>query len=52
MKKLEKNLVSFINSFDDSIIDIEIEKISAIDESDSDNYRVFTVHKSDKETSV
>ena len=51
-KEVRKNLVSFINSFDDSIIDIEVEKISAIDESDSDNYRVFTVHKSDKETSV
>ena len=51
-EKVRKNLVSFINSFDDSIIDIEVEKISAIDESDSDNYRVFTVHKSDKETSV
>ena len=51
-EEVRKNLVSFINSFDDSIIDIEIEKISAIDESDSDNYRVFTVHKSDKETSI
>ena len=51
-EKVRKNLVSFINSFDDTIIDIEVEKISAIDESDSDNYRVFTVHKSDKETSV
>ena len=51
-EEVRKNLVSFINSFDDSIIDIEVEKISAIDESDSDNYRVFTVHKSDKETSV
>ena len=51
-EKVRKNLVSFINSFDDSIIDIEVEKISAIDESDSDNYRVFTVHKSDKETST
>ena len=51
-EEVRKNLVSFINSFDDSIIDIEVEKISAIEESDSDNYRVFTVHKSDKETSV
>ena len=51
-EEVRKNLVNFINSFDDSIIDIEVEKISAIDESDSDNYRVFTVHKSDKETSV
>ena len=51
-EEVRKNLVSFINSFDDSIIDIEVEKISVIDESDSDNYRVFTVHKSDKETSV
>ena len=51
-EEVRKNLVSFINSFDDSIIDIEVEKISAIDESDSDNYRVFTVHKSDKETSI
>ena len=51
-EKIRKNLVSFINSFDDSIIDIEVEKISAIDESDSDNYRVFTVHKSDKGTST
>ena len=51
-EKVRKNLVSFINSFDDSIIDIEVEKISAIDESDSDNYRVFTVHKSDKGTST
>jgi len=51
-EEVRKNLVSFINSFDDSIIDIEVEKISAIDESDSDNYRVFTVHKSDKGTST
>ena len=51
-EEVRKNLVSFINSFDDSIIDIEVEKISAIDESDSDNYRVFTVHKSDEETST
>ena len=51
-EEVRKNLVSFINSFDDSIIDIEVEKISVIDESDSDNYRVFTVHKSDKETSI
>ena len=51
-EEVRKNLVSFINSFDDSIIDIEVEKSSAIDESDSDNYRVFTVHKSDKETSI
>ena len=52
IEKFRENLVSFINSFDDSIIDIEVEKISVIDESDSDNYRVFTVHKSDKETSI
>ncbi len=51
-EKVRKNLVSFINSFDDSIIDIEVEKISVIEESDSNNYRVFTVHKSDKETSI
>ena len=51
-EEVRKNLVSFINSFDDSIIDIEVEKISAIDESNSDNYRVFTVHKSDKGTST
>ena len=51
-EEVRKNLVSFINSFDDSIIDIEVEKISAIDESDSDNYRVFTIHKSDKGTST
>ena len=51
-EKVRKNLVSFINSFDDTIIDIEVEKISAIDESNSDNYRVFTVHKSDKGTST
>ena len=49
---VRKDLVSFINSFDDSIIDIEVEKISAIDENDNDNYRVFTIHKSDKETST
>ena len=49
-EEVRKNLVSFINSFDDSIIDIEVEKISAIDE--NDNYRVFTVHKSDKDTST
>ena len=49
---VRKNLVSFINSFDDSIIDIEVEKISAIDENDKDNYRVFTIHKSDKGTST
>ena len=47
-EEVRKNLVSFINSFDDSIIDIEVEKISAIDENDKDNYRVFTIHKSDK----
>ena len=51
-EKVRKNLVSFISSFDDTIIDIEVEKISAIDESNSDNYRVFTVHKSDKGTST
>ncbi|WP_029759226.1 AAA family ATPase [Fusobacterium nucleatum] len=51
-EEVRKNLVNFINSFDDSIIDIEVEKISAIDEDDKDNYRVFTVHKSDKETST
>ena len=51
-EEVRKNLVSFINSFDDSIIDIEVEKISAIDENDNDNYRVFTIHKSDKETST
>ncbi len=51
-EKVRKNLVSFINSFDDSIIDIEVEKISAIDENDKDNYRVFTIHKSDKGTST
>ena len=51
-EEVRKNLVSFINSFDDSIIDIEVEKISSIDESDNDNYRVFTVHKSDRETST
>ena len=51
-KEVRENLVSFINSFDDSIIDIEVEKISAIDENDDDNYRVFTVHKSDNETST
>ena len=51
-KEVRENLVSFINSFDDSIIDIEVEKISAIDESDNDNYRVFTVHKSDEGTST
>ena len=47
-EEVRKNLVSFINSFDDSIIDIEVEKISAIDENDKHNYRVFTIHKSDK----
>ncbi|MHB9336722.1 AAA family ATPase [Fusobacterium polymorphum] len=51
-EEIKKNLVSFINSFDDSIIDIEVEKISAIDENDKDNYRVFTIHKSDKGTST
>ena len=51
-EKVRKNLVSFINSFDDSIIDIEVEKISAIDDNDTDNYRVFAIHKSDKETSI
>ena len=51
-EKVRKNLVSFINSFDDTIIDIEVEKISAIDENDKDNYRVFTIHKSDKGTST
>ena len=51
-EEVRKNLVNFINSFDDSIIDIEVEKISAIDENDNDNYRVFTIHKSDKETST
>ena len=51
-EEVRKNLVSFINSFDDTIIDIEVEKISAIDENDKDNYRVFTIHKSDKGTST
>ena len=51
-EEVRKNLVSFINSFDDSIIDIEVEKIFAIDENDKDNYRVFTIHKSDKGTST
>lgn len=51
-EEVRKNLVSFINSFDDSIIDIEVEKISAIDENDKYNYRVFTIHKSDKGTST
>ena len=51
-EEVRKNLVSFINSFDDSIIDIEVEKISAIDENDKDNYRVFTIHKSGKGTST
>ena len=51
-EEVRKNLVSFINSFDDSIIDIEVEKISAIDENDKDNYRVFTIHKSDKGTAT
>lgn len=51
-EEVRKNLVGFINSFDDSIIDIEVEKISAIDENDKDNYRVFTIHKSDKGTST
>ena len=51
-EEVRKNLVNFINSFDDSIIDIEVEKISAIDENDKDNYRVFTIHKSDKGTST
>ncbi|ASG27648.1 ATP/GTP-binding protein [Fusobacterium polymorphum] len=51
-EEVRKNLISFINSFDDSIIDIEVEKISAIDENDKDNYRVFTIHKSDKGTST
>ena len=51
-EEIKKDLVSFINSFDDSIIDIEVEKISAIDDNDNDNYRVFTIHKSDKETST
>ena len=51
-EEVRKNLVSFINSFDDSIINIEVEKISAIDENDKDNYRVFTIHKSDKGTST
>lgn len=51
-EEIRKNLVSFINSFDDSIINIEVEKISAIDENDKDNYRVFTIHKSDKGTST
>ena len=51
-EEVRKNLVSFINSFDDSIIDIEVEKFSTIDENDNDNYRVFTIHKSDKETST
>ena len=51
-EEIKKDLVSFINSFDDSIIDIEVEKISAIDDNDIDNYRVFTIHKSDKKTST
>lgn len=52
-QKIKNELVDFINSFDDSIIDIEIEKISFDDgDSDKDNYRIYTVHKSDGETST
>ncbi|EHO78648.1 MULTISPECIES: AAA family ATPase [Fusobacterium] len=52
-QKIKNELVNFINSFDDSIIDIEIEKISFDDgDSDKDNYRIYTVHKSDGETST
>ncbi|WP_067143184.1 AAA family ATPase [Oceanivirga salmonicida] len=42
--EVRKNIVKFINSFDDSIINIEVEKIPT---EDKDKYRVFTVHKLD-----
>lgn len=47
-EEVRKNLVSFINFFDDFIIDIEVEKIFVIDENDKDNYRVFIIYKFDK----
>lgn len=43
-QEVRRNLVKFINSFDDSIIDIEVEKSSSGDK-DEDSYRVYTIHK-------
>lgn len=43
-QEVRENLVKFINSFDDSIIDIEIEKYSSNDK-EEDSYKVYTIHK-------
>ncbi|WP_282955629.1 AAA family ATPase [Fusobacterium gonidiaformans] len=43
-QEVRRNLVEFINSFDDSIIDIEVEKSSSGDK-DEDSYRVYAIHK-------
>ncbi len=45
-QEARKNLVKFINSFDDSIIDIEVEKVPSSNDKEDDNYRVFTIHSS------
>lgn len=46
-QEVRKSLVKFINSFDDSIIDIEIEKLSSKEEDNvkKDRYIVLTIHK-------
>lgn len=43
-QEVRKNLVKFINSFDDSIIDIEVEKSSS-DDKNEESYRVYIIHK-------
>lgn len=43
-QEVRRNLVEFINSFDDSIIDIEVEKSSSGDK-DEDSYRGYAIHK-------
>ncbi|MDD7410588.1 AAA family ATPase [Fusobacterium gastrosuis] len=43
-QEVRENLVKFINSFDDSIIDIKIEKYSSNDK-EEDSYKVYTIHK-------
>ncbi|WP_022820290.1 AAA family ATPase [Fusobacterium russii] len=45
-QEVRENLVRFINSFDNSIIDIEVEKVPSSNDKEEDNYRVFTIHKS------
>lgn len=43
-EEVRKNLVKFINSFDDSIVDIEVEKNFSASARE-DKYEVFTIHK-------